>query len=128
MSNWRSIAFVFAVMVAFPPTAYPRSESALSLRLHQCVKTRISELGSRLENAPDSGSAVTYENGLYGVSYELFPAIRASRVGDPMIVCLVSFPKGCPKGDDRGKIYSAKNLRTGGKWTLPDAEHGCGGA
>jgi hypothetical protein len=41
---------------------------------------------------------------------------------------LVSIPKGCPKGDHRGKIYKATNLRTHGQWTLPDAEHSCGGA
>lgn len=128
MTGWHHVTLLAAGMIALPPSVHAQSDSAPSLRLHQCVKTRISELGSRLENMPDSGSAVTYENGLYGVSYELVPAVRASRIGDPVIVCLVSIPRGCPKDDNRGKRYSAQNLRTGGKWTLPDAEHMCGGA
>jgi len=37
-------------------------------------------------------------------------------------------PSDCPKGDDRGKVYSAVNKRTGQGWSLPDAEHMCGGA
>jgi hypothetical protein len=128
VNTCRHAALVFAAIVAFPPAVHAQSDSAPSLRLHQCVKTRISEIGSRLENTPDSGSAVAYENGVYGVSYDRIPAVRASRVGDPVIVCLVSIPKDCPKGDDRGKRYSAHNLRTGGKWILPDASHMCGGA
>jgi hypothetical protein len=35
---------------------------------------------------------------------------------------------GLPPGDDRGKTYSALDLRTKGKWELPDAEHMSGGA
>ena len=128
MTSWRHIAFLLAGVIALPPTLYAEQDQAPSLRLHQCVKTRINELGSRLENMPDSGSAVRYENGIYGVSYDMVPAVRASRVGDPVIVCLVAIPRGCPKDDDRGRRYSARNLRTGGKWTLPDAEHMCGGA
>jgi hypothetical protein len=128
MNSWRHIAPVLAGVIAFPPTLYAQADQIPSLRLHQCVKTRIIELGSRLENMPDSGSAVTYGNGIYGVSYEMIRAVRASRVGDPVIVCLVTITKGCPKNDNRGRRYSAQNLRTGGKWTLPDAEHMCGGA
>ena len=32
------------------------------------------------------------------------------------------------RGDQRGRIYQARNLRTGGTWTLPDSQHSCGGA
>lgn len=100
------------------------------MRLHQCVTTRIKQLGSRLEGQPESqsGSEVIYANGIFGVSYELVPALQHSRVGDPVRLCLISLPEDCPKGDDRGKIYAAKNLRTGARWELPDAEHMCGGA
>lgn len=102
--------------------------SAAGMRLHQCVTTRITLLGSRLEGAPDSGSFVKYANGVPGVSYEREPALRRSRVGDPVRLCLTSLPKDCPKGDERGKMYAATNLRTGARWELPDAEHMCGGA
>ena len=112
----------FTILVA------PASCGAADLRLHQCVKTRISELGSRLQGSPNSGSAVVYEIGVPGVSYDIIPALRHSQVGDPVEVCLQSIPEGCPKGDDRGKVYSARNLRTGARWTLPDSQHLCGGA
>jgi hypothetical protein len=97
-------------------------------RTGDCVRTEISELGSRLEGDPGSGSAVAYGNGLYGVSYDVVPALRSSRVGDPVVLCLVSVPRGCPPGDDRGKVYEARNRRTGRTWRLPDSSHMCGGA
>jgi len=43
-------------------------------------------------------------------------------------LCLVSIPAGCPRGDVRGRIYRATNLRTGETWQAPDSEHSCGGA
>ena len=92
------------------------------------MRTEISELGSRLEGAPDSGSAVAYANGVTGVSYDVVTALRRSRVGDPVTLCLVSVPRNCPPGDDRGKVYSAANWRTKERWSLPDSQHSCGGA
>ena len=83
----------------------------------QCVRTEISELGSRLEGSPDSGSAIAYTNGVTGVSYDIITAIRRSRVGDPITLCLVSVPRNCPPGDDRGKVYSAVNGRTQERWS-----------
>lgn len=56
------------------------------------------------------------------------PAIKNSRVGDHVLNCLVFIPKDCPKGDDRGRIYTVTNLRTLESWTLPDSQHSCGGA
>ena len=94
----------------------------------QCVRTEISELGSRLEGSPDSGSAIAYANGITGVSYDIITAIRRSHVGDPVTLCLVSIPRNCPPGDDRGKVYSALNGRTQERWSLPDSQHSCGGA
>ena len=104
-----------------------------------CSNTKISALSARLGEmvkgkfVPDSpkevGTAINYANGIYGVSYDYIPAISArSRVGDPIRLCLVSQYVNCPKGDDRGKFYSAVNLRTHETWVLPNAEHICGGA
>ncbi len=115
------LAGVLAVAAAEQGENIPRKPG-------QCVKTEISELGSRLEGNPSMGSAITYANGIVGVSYDVEPALRRSRVGDPVTLCLVSVPTGCPKGDDRGKKYSALNHRTKERWTLPDASHMCGGA
>jgi len=99
-----------------------------------CVKTRISHLEHRLQNGsngpfvPDSGSAVRFANGLYQVSYTELEAVQQSRNGDPVFLCLVRIPQACPAGDNRGRVYTATNLRTLGSWTMPDSEHDCGGA
>ncbi len=77
-----------------------------------------------------SGSAVSYSNGGYQVSYDTVPAIHRSRKGDPVELCLTFVPDSCeaPRGDVRGRFYLGRNLRTGGTWTLPDSQHSCGGA
>ncbi|MGO9674835.1 MAG: hypothetical protein ACLPSF_11840 [Methylocella sp.] len=98
------------------------------------MKTAIKSVETRLvdgsTNKPmlDSGSAVSFANGGYQVSYDAIPAIVHSKQGDPVSMCLVSIPRHCPKGDDRGRIYRTTNLRTHKSWTLRDAEHMCGGA
>ena len=93
-----------------------------------CKETRIAGLGPRLEGVPESGSSVAYANGLRQTSYDVAPALQRSRIGDAVRLCLVSRPKGCPKGDDRGSKYAATNLRTSESWTLYDSQHRCGGA
>ena len=102
-----------------------------------CTVTRVEEVTTRLcadtpggacAPAPDSGSAIIMENGLYGVSYEREPEVERSQAGDVIIACLKSLPEDCPPGDDRGYIWSYENHRTGGKFWLPDSHHSCGGA
>jgi hypothetical protein len=108
-----------------------------------CVRTKIASIGPRLEGSTidDSGVAITYVNGAYGVAYqggdqepwrslakEVQDAVLASRIGDTVKLCLESIPENCPKGDDRGREYAAYNFRTHRAWKLPDAEHMCGGA
>jgi hypothetical protein len=115
-----------------------------------CVMTRIKSIQGRLEGRSlrESGAAVEYENGVYGVQYQLGENpdkdqpgysdywqqktyednIIASRVGDPIKLCLVSIPLHCPKGDERGREYVALDLRNHRWWNLGDSEHMCGGA
>jgi hypothetical protein len=93
-----------------------------------CVETTVSEISSRLEGMPNSGSAITYANGVYQVSYDMIDGVTHSRTGDPVHLCLVSLPQNCPPGDNRGKVYQATNTRTHKTWSAPDAEHMCGGA
>jgi hypothetical protein len=106
----------------------------LPTRVGQCTNTAIKDVTTRLVDGstnkpiPDSGSAVDFLNGGYQVSYDTLPEITQSRAGDPVTMCLVSIPQGCPPGDKRGRTYKTTNLRTHGSWTLPDAEHMCGGA
>lgn len=118
----------------FSARGKPPSDGLL-VRVAQCTLTKIANISTRFgeELKPpssdyDSGSAVSYANRGYQVSYSYVPAIAASRIGDRVLLCLVSIPKDCPPGDDRGRFYSATNLRTKDSWLLPDAQHMCGGA
>jgi hypothetical protein len=106
----------------------------LPTQIGQCINTTIKDVTTRLQDGPTykpiagSGSAVDFANGGYQVSYDTIAAIDQSRAGDPVTMCLMSISKGCPPGDKRGITYKTTNLRTHGTWTLPDAEHMCGGA
>ena len=106
----------------------PARAAFLPTYVGACVKTRIKSIETRLEGVPGSGSAVSFKNGGYQVSYETVPAIEHSKAGDPVKMCLVSIPHHCPKGDNRGRVYRTTNLRTHKTWKLPDSEHMCGGA
>ena len=98
------------------------------MRVGQCSMTRVKWVGTRLDNTPGSGSAIQFMNGGYQVSYDQVAAVDRSRPGDPVRMCLIFLPKDCPPGDDRGRVYKTTNLRTRRSWSLPDAEHMCGGA
>jgi hypothetical protein len=106
----------------------------LPTQIGQCTNTTIKDVTNRLQDGvskqpiPGSGSAVDFANGGYQVSYDTITAITQSRAGDPVTMCLVSLPTGCPAGDNRGITYKTTNQRTHGTWTLPDSEHMCGGA
>ena len=106
----------------------------LPTRPGTCVWTNIERLEHRLGEGkngpflPDSGSAVESTNGGDQVSYEELDAVHHSRVGDRVLMCLVSIPQHCPKGDNRGRVYTTTNLRTEESWTMADSEHRCGGA
>jgi uncharacterized protein len=109
---------------------------ALPIRVGQCTVTQVTNISTRFggelrepeSKLLDPGSAISYANQGYQVSYSFVEALADSRVGDRVLLCLVSIPTNCPPGDDRGRIYSATNLRTNGSWLLPDAQHACGGA
>jgi len=104
------------------------SADPLPTQVGACAVATVKQVETRLENMPGSGSAISYDNGGYQVSYDTVAAIDASRLGDSVKLCLISIPKNCPPGDSRGRIYGATNLRTHGQWTEPDSEHACGGA
>lgn len=124
----RSLALV-AALAALSVLPLPAQAAAtVPTKVGQCVASKIKQIATRLEGVADSGDFVEYSNRIVGMSYEQDPAIAKAKAGDKVTLCLVSIPKGCPPGDNRGKEYSAADLRTHGKWTLPDAEHMCGGA
>ena len=102
--------------------------AGLPTRIGQGTQTKVAEVTSRLEGAPDSGSAIVYANGGVQVSYDRIRGIEKSRRGDRIKLCLIFVPSDCPPGDDRGRIYRATNLRTHAVWEAPDSAHSCGGA
>jgi len=113
--------------------ATPALSAELPTRVGACVVTKVKQVETRLMDGtnkpvPGSGSAIAFVNGGYQVSYDQVPAVDASRPGDRVRMCLVSIPRDCPPGDTRGRSYRTTNLRTRRAWTLPDAEHMCGGA
>jgi hypothetical protein len=120
------LLLVSAVGLALQTPAFARS--LLPTRVGECSTTRVKWVGTRLGNTPGSGSAIQFINGGYQVSYDQVAAVDRSRPGDPARMCLISIPKDCPLGDDRGRVYKTMNLRTHGSWGLPDAEHMCRGA
>lgn len=118
---------ILACLALFPARWQQAKAEDLPTEIGACSETTIEDIGYRLGD-PDSGSAISYANGGGQVSYDTIPEIHRSRVGDPVRLCLVSIPEDCPPGDDRGKVYSATNLRTGESWEAPDSQHSCGGA
>lgn len=127
----RFIPLALAVPLLLGAAAPARN---IPTRIGACAMTRVDSVHQRLDDGSSpqglagSGSAVDLANGVYGVSYDQVPAVNRSRRGDPVRVCLVSIPRHCPRGDDRGRAYRTTNLRTHQSWTLPDSQHMCGGA
>jgi hypothetical protein len=123
----------FAIVTATLALATPAFAEGLPKHVGECATTKVQKIETRLVDGADrpvkgSGSAVEFADGGYQVSTDTVPEVEASRPGDPVKICLVSIPRRCPPGDKRGRVYQTANLRTKGSWTLPDAEHACGGA
>jgi len=102
----------------------------LPTKLLACGGNIITEIGSRLEGDSEmsTGFHVWFKNGGVTVDYETPEAVRNSKVGDHVLICLVYIPKNCPPGDIRGRIYTVTNLRTLHSWSAGDSQHSCGGA
>ncbi len=142
MKNLNQLAAAFACLAlaacspsappttAAPPAAPPQESaaSAAPANIGECVRTTVTLVGPRLEGVPDSGSAIVYANGLAQVDYAAIAGIDHSQPGDAVELCLSSIPENCPPGDNRGRVYSATNTRTGETWSAPDSQHSCGGA
>lgn len=112
--------------------ASEKPPSGLPKRVGSCVETSISKItdrfGKALGTSGVSGTIVYFANGGHQVSYDTENSISRSKLGDRVSMCLKFVPKDCPPGDERGKIYNTRNLRTEEAWTLPDEQHSCGGA
>jgi hypothetical protein len=122
-----------AVSVILAALIAPAAAEPLPTEVGQCATARVKQVETRLQDGSgrpvaDSGSAIAFFNGGYQVSYEQIAAVDSSRRGDLVRICLIEIPRDCPPGDVRGRVYRTTNLRTRLEWTLPDSEHGCGGA
>jgi hypothetical protein len=128
----KKFLIIFAVLAGLNTYAISPNDP-LPSKILRCGGGVIAEIAGRLEGDTnlETGAHVFLNNGGVTVSYQediSLTAIRNSKVGDHVLVCLVFIPKDCPKGDTRGKIYTITNLRTLESWTLPDSQHSCGGA
>jgi uncharacterized protein len=100
----------------------------------QCAFTHITALTTRLGDdpletaGPEAGSLARFSNGGAGVSYDREPGLASAKVGAPVVMCLISIPRDCPEGDERGRLYYGVDLTIQGTWVLPDSQHLCGGA
>lgn len=124
-------AFLVLPIIALVITscaATPQQQTSVPLTIGQCSKTTVSNIGKRLEGSPGSGTSIDFANGIFLVAYDTVPEAEASKPGDTVTICPASTKKDCPPGDDRGKFYTAINLRTEGSFTMSNSSHGCGGA
>ncbi|HTS41972.1 MAG TPA: M48 family metalloprotease [Xanthobacteraceae bacterium] len=110
----------------FPET--PQTGSKLPQAIGQCGFTTVTSVGDRLQGDHKSGSLIRYANGGHQESLSTMPAFAASRAGDEIRLCLNQVPSNCPRGDRRGRIYNATNMRTLQSWEAADSLRQCGGA
>ena len=128
------LLLVSSVVLARPVPVNPAitPNDPLPVRVLDCGGSLIKQVNDRFGKPIDggSGSSVGFTNGGYNVSYDTVDAIKNSRAGDHVMICLVHIPDPdkCPPNDLRGRIYTVTNLRTLESWTLPDSQHMCGGA
>jgi hypothetical protein len=135
-----SALFAVVACVQFCSGAGPAcagTADVLPIKVGVCAETTITVLtdyfGKKIlkqkdKNDVDQGVAITFGNKGEQYSHDTPPAVRPSKVGDKVTMCLISIPTGCPAGDNRGRVYRVTNLRTKGAWSLPDDIHRCGGA
>lgn len=112
------------------PLRHDYTGAPLPIRIGECAETTITRIAGRMMGDVDfeTGTFVRYANGGVQISYAREQPLIASQIGDRVSICLVSIPEDCPPGDRRGRFYRTTNLRTGGVWVMPDAQHMCGGA
>ncbi|MGA9088743.1 MAG: hypothetical protein WB420_06535 [Bradyrhizobium sp.] len=109
--------------------------SILPSKIGECADTTITMITDRFgadltpsKKGSDKGTFVRFSNSGFQVSLVKERSIVRSQVFDKVNMCLVEIPKGCPAGDNRGRVYKTTNLRTGESWSLPNDVKSCGGA
>ena len=118
--QYRAILQAVTMLLCAGTTEAQISHRYLPKRVGDCVNTKIYWVGKRIPApAPDTlgpgvhvfdpGSQVIFEHGARQVGYETVLAIEESRKGDAVRMCLVSIPRNCPMGDNRGRVYRTTN-------------------
>jgi hypothetical protein len=109
--------------------------SILPAKVGECADTTITSITDRFgadltpsKKGSDKGTFVRFSNSGVQVSLVKERSIARSQVFDKVNMCLVDVPKGCPAGDNRGRVYKTTNLRTGESWSLPNDVRSCSGA
>ncbi len=126
-------ALIGAKAAAFAESTRLNRDQPIPQQIGDCAMTHIAEITTRFGEPfngadPGAGSAVRFTNDGGQVSYDAVSAFYDAKAGDPVVMCLVSVPRDCPRDDDRGRVYYGLDARTGGTWSLPDSQHSCGGA
>lgn len=91
----------------------------LPVRIGQCTVTKITSVTANAEYDPDIGmprgyAAVSYDNqGEQVNGYFYNEAIAESRVGDEVLLCLVSLPKNCPPATTEARFTQGRILGQG---------------
>ena len=122
------------ILLSVPTLPLPSQAAPPPPRVGKCSNASVAKVMTRLEDGVTgkpilgSGTSIEFTNGIYLVSYDTIPQAESSKPRDLVKLCLISIPKDCPPGDNRGKVYKATNLRTKQTFTLPDSQHSCGGA
>jgi len=109
--------------------------SILPATVGECADTTITSITDRFgadltpsKKGSEKGTFIRFSNSGVQVSLAKERSIVRSQVFDKVNMCLVDVPKGCPPGDNRGRVYKTTNLRTGESWSLPNDVRGCSGA
>jgi hypothetical protein len=99
-------------------------------QIGQCIDNIVEEVAPRLSDDKnfENGVSIMFGNGAFQISFDRVQAVIDSQESDPVSICLTQLPKGCPPGDDRGKVYKTTNKRTGQSWEMANDTHTCGGA
>jgi hypothetical protein len=135
----RSIATASADQWQPPPDPVfdepEQPSSILPTAVGQCADTTITSITDRFgadltpsKKGSEKGTFIRFSNSGVQVSLVKERSIVRSQVFDKVNMCLVEIPKGCPAGDNRGRLYKTTNLRTGESWSLPNDIKSCSGA
>jgi hypothetical protein len=127
---FRAVLAALCLSSSVTPVVAEGKNEPLPTEIGACAETTITEIGGRLEGDTsfETGTSVVFANDGVQIGYDRVEAIINSKIGDPVRICLTSIPEDCPPDDDRGRVYSTTNLRTGESWEMADSQHMCGGA